>query len=294
MGVFMKIKAIEVKNLFSYDDFKIEFNEGNIAVIVGPNNAGKTNLFRALEFFKEVIYETKKHNYAMIIPSDKIQLNTLKNISSYQNNPEDNSHMIVGIEWTDKEQKIMGNFWRCYLNIDLKYEISEDEIIRQLDEVLNLLEEIQMHNPSELPMILESKADLLNRLIISYYFPKFLSNGKFTWKSEKNQKLYCPIYYAIKEKYELDEKILEKIEDIKKIKHNLKNNGKYESIDSNLDMVIQLFNTTKKMLSKEHLIRLHKNCLIFINLENIKCTSKILNSCIVQLLETIQYKYVPG
>ena len=57
MGVFMKIKAIEVKNLFSYDDFKIEFNEGNIAVIVGPNNAGKTNLFRVLEFLKDVIDE---------------------------------------------------------------------------------------------------------------------------------------------------------------------------------------------------------------------------------------------
>ena len=50
----MKIKSIEVQNLYSYDNFKIEFNEGNIAVIVGLNNAGKTNLFRVLEFLKDL------------------------------------------------------------------------------------------------------------------------------------------------------------------------------------------------------------------------------------------------
>ena len=84
----MKIKAIEVKNLFSYDDFKIEFNEGNIAVIVGPNNAGKTNLFRVLEFLKDVIDEVMSY-MSNTFRKDLIG----RKMFMYQNNPEKDSYI---------------------------------------------------------------------------------------------------------------------------------------------------------------------------------------------------------
>ncbi len=51
----MKIKSIHVKNLFSFDDFRITFEEDNVITIFGSNNAGKTNLFRVLKLLKNII-----------------------------------------------------------------------------------------------------------------------------------------------------------------------------------------------------------------------------------------------
>ena len=42
----MRIESITIKNLLSFKDAKFNFKKYN--VIVGPNNAGKTNLVRIL------------------------------------------------------------------------------------------------------------------------------------------------------------------------------------------------------------------------------------------------------
>ncbi|ACV25281.1 AAA family ATPase [Methanocaldococcus fervens] len=51
----MKIRSIHAKNLFSFDDFKITFDDRNIITIFGSNNVGKTNLFRVLKLLKNII-----------------------------------------------------------------------------------------------------------------------------------------------------------------------------------------------------------------------------------------------
>jgi AAA15 family ATPase/GTPase len=43
----MKIKSIQIKNLYSYKDASFSF--GNYNVIVGRNASGKTNLIRILK-----------------------------------------------------------------------------------------------------------------------------------------------------------------------------------------------------------------------------------------------------
>jgi len=48
----MKIKRIRIENLLSYEEFELEFPD--FAVIVGPNNVGKTNIVRVLEFVRNL------------------------------------------------------------------------------------------------------------------------------------------------------------------------------------------------------------------------------------------------
>jgi len=121
----MKIKAIEVKNLFSYDDFNIEFNEGNIAVIVGPNNAGKTNLFRVLEFLKDVI-------------NDRIKSG--KEIRNYLRKENEPAKIIVDIKFDENERHLLKTFVECFIKLQLKpmYEkgvIDKDEAINKLTDL---------------------------------------------------------------------------------------------------------------------------------------------------------------
>ncbi|XRP96515.1 AAA family ATPase [Methanocaldococcus sp. 16A] len=95
----MKIKAIEVNNLFSYDEFKIEFNEGNIAVIVGPNNAGKSNLFRVLEFLKDVINNRIK----------------AEDVPNYLHNDSNRfAKIVVDIEFDDLEKNLLKDYFEGF------------------------------------------------------------------------------------------------------------------------------------------------------------------------------------
>jgi len=95
----MKIKSIEVQNLYSYDKFKIEFNEGNIAVIVGPNNAGKTNLFRVFEFLKDVINGEKRAEH---VPDYLHDRNNTK------------ASIIVEVEFDTLEKSKLKDYFECF------------------------------------------------------------------------------------------------------------------------------------------------------------------------------------
>jgi putative ATP-dependent endonuclease of OLD family len=50
----MKIKSIEMKNFLSFSDTKINFKD-DLNLIVGPNESGKTNIFRAVTFLWDLI-----------------------------------------------------------------------------------------------------------------------------------------------------------------------------------------------------------------------------------------------
>jgi len=271
----MKIKAIEVENIFSYgcgdNKFKIEFNEGNIAVIVGPNNAGKTNLFRVLEFLREVIDESKKHD-EMIIEIDKLHSTTLRNIQLYQNNLEKDSYVIVDFELTGKDKKLIENFLRCYFGLDFEFKLdvnNNGDLSKLLDEILELLDRIKTVKPSSEDFNrLERYRLLLKQLILSLYLLKSLSHGKLVWKyNVKSRSLYCPIYYTkIKEFNLIDENTRKKLNKIKNIKEELKNNPKYQEhkeITKIADSIIDILEKSKNKLPKEYLIKLHKHILSF-------------------------------
>jgi AAA15 family ATPase/GTPase len=57
----MKIKSIEMKNFLSFSDTaKINFRDG-LNLIVGPNESGKTNIFRAATFIWDLINLKHEH-----------------------------------------------------------------------------------------------------------------------------------------------------------------------------------------------------------------------------------------
>ncbi|AIJ06322.1 hypothetical protein JH146_1480 [Methanocaldococcus bathoardescens] len=282
----MKIKAIEIENLFSYgyneDKFKIEFNEGNIAVIVGPNNAGKTNLFRVLKFLREVIEESKKHD-EMVIELDKIHSTVLKNIQFYQNNPDVDSYIIVDFELTEKEKKLIEDFLRCHFGLDFEYKLdvnSNEDLSKLLDKILELLNHIKSVKSSLIGYdLLYSRLEryrlLLNQLVVSLYLLKSLSKGKLVWKyNVKSRSLYFPIYYGETEEFSIiDEKISKKIDEIKKIEEELRH--KYKGIVEIIKGIIKNLEISKNKLSKEYLIKLHKHIFGFINLELIGSKNNI-------------------
>jgi ABC-type transport system involved in cytochrome c biogenesis ATPase subunit len=56
----LKLRRLQVRNFLSFGDEPIEMNFGNapVSLIVGPNNSGKSNLFRTLNFAGEAIART--------------------------------------------------------------------------------------------------------------------------------------------------------------------------------------------------------------------------------------------
>ena len=94
----MKITKIHIKNLFSYDEFEIELDK-NINVIVGPNNAGKTNLFRTIKLLMDIIDGN--------IPAREIE--------SYLNDPSNEKAEIkIWVEFDKDERKTVQDFLDCY------------------------------------------------------------------------------------------------------------------------------------------------------------------------------------
>lgn len=50
----MKIKSFYVKNYKVLDDFKIEFDDENITILLGTNNVGKSTFLEALNKFMQI------------------------------------------------------------------------------------------------------------------------------------------------------------------------------------------------------------------------------------------------
>ena len=99
----MRIESINVKNLFSFDDFKIRFDNGKIAIIFGPNNVGKTNLFRVLKLMKNII-------------DNKISMSDLERYLHNKNLKSAKIEIDVIFEKSDKD--IIAKFLRIFFKIN--------------------------------------------------------------------------------------------------------------------------------------------------------------------------------
>ena len=287
----MKIKAIEVKNLFSYDDFKIEFNEGNIAVIVGPNNAGKTNLFRVLEFLKDVIDEVMSY-MSNTFRKDLIG----RKMFMYQNNPEKDSYIALKITLDKKEQKLIDDFLKCCFEdiineAQLKYikDVNYDDI-QIINEILKCIEEIKeiedkmKKDLPYLPIEYEEIYDLLvgnnikittllKYLFISY-IPRFLSKGVLIWKYEgEYERLNYPKYYTVIETPELNKKdILNKIENLKT--HFEQQYRKYESYNY-YSYIFKTLKIIELIFCNQLLIKLDENSIVFKKIKNLESFQEV-------------------
>ena len=53
----VRIRFMEIKGLYSYGDEKNRMDFGEKTLIVGPNNSGKSSIFKALDFFLRSLTE---------------------------------------------------------------------------------------------------------------------------------------------------------------------------------------------------------------------------------------------
>lgn len=57
----MKIRKLNLKNWKSYDEVGIEINDlRHINIFIGPNNSGKSNLFKYFFKLKEMVNKAKQ------------------------------------------------------------------------------------------------------------------------------------------------------------------------------------------------------------------------------------------
>jgi len=52
---------VEIENLLSFQKHTVVNNIYPVSVFVGPNNAGKSNFIRVLQFYKDLLSDTKEH-----------------------------------------------------------------------------------------------------------------------------------------------------------------------------------------------------------------------------------------
>jgi len=92
----MKIKSIKLKNFLSFGEEEIILdNLGDLNIIVGPNNSGKTNIFRALRLSKKIINSTNP------IPDKTIQYYL------HLNKKSEKSNITIEFSISDNEKNII-------------------------------------------------------------------------------------------------------------------------------------------------------------------------------------------
>ncbi|MHB1646800.1 MAG: hypothetical protein EVG15_08875 [Candidatus Acididesulfobacter diazotrophicus] len=92
----MKINSIKLKNFLSFGEEETFLdNLGNLNIIVGPNNSGKTNIFRTLSLAKKIINSTNP------IPDETIQY------YFHLNNKSEKSNITIEFSISDNKKDII-------------------------------------------------------------------------------------------------------------------------------------------------------------------------------------------
>ncbi|MGC1132891.1 MAG: AAA family ATPase [Nitrososphaeraceae archaeon] len=61
-GYLVKINHLEILNCLSFEECRLDFND-NFNIIVGPNDSGKTNLFRTLSLIRYVLLHKNQNEW---------------------------------------------------------------------------------------------------------------------------------------------------------------------------------------------------------------------------------------
>lgn len=101
----MKINSIKLKNLLSFGEETLLENLGTLNIIIGPNNSGKTNIFRALRLSKEIINSTN------LIPDKTIQY------YFHLNNKSEESNITIEFSISNYEKNIIIDVYNFILSL---------------------------------------------------------------------------------------------------------------------------------------------------------------------------------
>jgi predicted ATPase len=95
----LKLKSIRIRNFLSFgeDPLEMAFGDAAVSFIVGPNNSGKSNIFRALNFVGEAITRTP-------LPSE---------VSQYLRPETRDFEVVVEAELNETELQALRDFMEC-------------------------------------------------------------------------------------------------------------------------------------------------------------------------------------
>ena len=157
----MKIKSIEIQNLFEIFNYNISFKKDeNVLIITGPNGFGKTmvlniifNLFnRKFLFFQKLVFEkitlTLDENIKVIILKTITEGKSKISFSFYDKDKLDNDKLIETFDYSTKLELDFERTIDRYLPV---HKISDDKWIdHRTDRILNL-EELLNEYADQLP-----------------------------------------------------------------------------------------------------------------------------------------------
>lgn len=164
----MYINSIKIKNYRNYENFYMKFKEG-LNVIIGANNAGKTNLLHAINLLKDLnidIDDFNKNNllkkydndYRKESPTIEIEYEIFHEISEDDENDESIIKLLpfLGLDKINDIRNSQGDTSKYLIvaNIKLKYELNKKylkdycELVKNakdLNEYLSCLELMQKY-----------------------------------------------------------------------------------------------------------------------------------------------------
>ena len=164
----MYINSIRIKNYRNYNNFYMNFKQG-LNVIIGANNAGKTNLLHAIKLLKDLNIEIDDFNksdllkkymkeYKKEAPIIEVEYEIFHEISEDDENDESIIKLLpfLGLDRINEIRTEQGDASKYLIvaNIKIKYELNKKYLkdycdsvrkINNFDEYINCLELIQKH-----------------------------------------------------------------------------------------------------------------------------------------------------
>lgn len=164
----MYINSIKIKNYRNYENFYMKFKEG-LNVIIGSNNAGKTNLLHAINLLKDLNIEIDDFNkndilkkymneYKKEAPIIEVEYEIFHEISEDDENDESIIKLLpfLGLDRINEIRTEQGNKNKYVIvaNIKIRYELNKKYLkdycnsvkdIDNFDDYISCLESVRKH-----------------------------------------------------------------------------------------------------------------------------------------------------